>query len=86
MIFPYNSGILIMPNQLNILSKGYFYLYGIVIPFLRRVNNEFAKMQTPTDVAMIEYRFLPVQLVWRLSEFAFLVRLTSVAAFFIIHF
>ena len=42
-------------------------------------------MQIPADVAVIGYWFLLLQLVWRLSEFAFLVRFTSVAALFIFY-
>ena len=41
-------------------------------------------MQTPTGCGKDQIRFLPIQLVWRLSEFAFLVRFTSVAALFIL--
>jgi len=40
-------------------------------------------MRIPTDVVKIGYWFLLYQLVWRLSEFAFLVRFTSVAALFV---
>ena len=53
-------------------SKGYFYLYGIIISFLRHVYNEFVKMQIPTGRGKIIYWFLLFQLVWRLLEFAFL--------------
>ena len=40
---------MIVPNQLNILSKGYFYLYGIVIPFFRHSYLNLLKMQIPTE-------------------------------------
>jgi len=39
-----------LPNQLNIFSKGYFYLYGIAIPFLWHNLYEFVKMQIPTGL------------------------------------
>jgi len=64
-------------------SKGYFYLYGIIISFLRHVYNEFVKMQIPTGRGKIIYWFLLFQLVWRLSEFAFFVRWLRLAHFFI---
>ena len=39
---------MIVPNQLNILSKGYFYLHGIVVPFFRYFYLNLLKMQIPT--------------------------------------
>ena len=72
---------MIVPNQLNIFSKGYFYLYEIVVPFFNYFHLNLLKMQIPTGNS--EDRFLLFRLVWRLSEFAFLVRSTSVAALFI---
>lgn len=84
MNFNKNRGIMIVPNQLNILCKGDFYLYGIVIPFFRYFYLNLLKMQISTGNS--EDCFLLFQLVWRLSEFAFLVRFTSVAALCILLF
>lgn len=49
MIFVENRGIMIVPNQLNNSSKGYFYLYGIVIPFFIILILNLLKMQIPTE-------------------------------------
>ena len=56
LIFLQKCDILNMPNQLNILSKGYFYLYGIVIPFCCRAHNRFCiKCKFLLSVATIRY-------------------------------
>ena len=60
-----------MPNQLNKTSKGYFCLYRITISFLSHTHIGFVKMQTPTGYGENRIWFLLIQLVWRLSEFAF---------------
>ena len=47
--FPQKGVIIILPNQLNNLCKGYFYLYGIVIPFFIILILNLLKMQIPTE-------------------------------------
>ena len=35
--------MIVVPNQLNIFSKGYFYLYGIIVSFSGYTHTEFDK-------------------------------------------
>ncbi len=69
-----------LPNQLNIIARAIFIFMGYYNLFESYSIWILIKMQIPTEYGVD--RFLLFQLVWRLSEFAFFVRFTSVAALF----
>ena len=52
LIFYKARGIMILPNQLNIFSKGYFYLYGIFVSFFAILIYEFDKNANSTEYGM----------------------------------
>jgi len=74
LILSYSYVIMKMPNQLNISIRGNFIFLRITAPFLRMLSLcEFDKNANSVNESVLIALY--IELVWRLSEFAFFVRL-----------
>ena len=62
-----------VPNQLNISIRGNFFFIGIVIFSYTCPYTEFDKNASSDNMDVLIALY--IELVWRLSEFAFFVRL-----------